>query len=658
MTRTAELARSELPETLVGWLAMNAAHRGGRAAFQFKHDGIWHVSTWSAVYRTVRAFSLGLSDLGLKRGDRLAIVGGNRPRIYMTMMAAQAIGVIPVPMSDDALADELGELLVHAGARSAVVQNQEQADKLLAITDRLPDSFIIVYDQSRGMRDYDARWFRSFDSVQSIGQHALGDLAKAGRLDEEMRIVKGADICIILYTPGTGGSPKGVVLAHEHCVTMALDAATSDQLSENERVLAYLPPACAIDYYFIYCQALVAGFCIFCPESPETVEQNLREIGPTFHVAPPYVLKSLFIRTVTRMWSAGFVARWLYDHFMTRACASRKAGRPQSASALGRLHHCVGDILVFAPLKNMLGLSCIRTMYTTGDPISQDLLWFYRSLGIDLRQSYGLTEGFFLVVDRHDRAVCTDSIGQANANVQLRICDKGEVQFKSPGMFAAYWNDDEGSSAAFTTDGFVRTGDAGILDANGQLRILGGIEDIGECADGSILRPKYVESKLKQSCTIKEAVVFGYGRKFAGCLIVIDSVWVGAWAERNKITYSSYQELARNLDVAALIRCEVAKTNELLANDPLTKDIELRRFLILHKELDADDGELTRMQKVRRSFIARRYGSLVDALFRDETDVDVLTDAILAGGKQVAETDRVKIHGVDGQHAVEQAAER
>jgi long-chain acyl-CoA synthetase len=611
-----------------------------------KDLGIWQTWTWAEVLDIVRAYAVGLHRLGLKRGETIAIVGANRPKLYWSVMAAQMLGAVPVPVYADAVAEELSFVLAHADVRYAAVEDQEQIDKILSVKERLPKLDQMVYDEERGLRDYDHSHLRSIDDVIEDGRKALaGDPTVAAWIDAEIAAGKGSDPSIILYTSGTTGTSKGVVLTGERSIKAATDTVIFDKLNENDVALAYLPLAWVGDHYLNYAQGLVAGFSMACPENADTAMQDLREIGPSFYFAPPRTLEMLLTRVMIRMEDAGFLKRKMFHYFIGVA---RRYGERilngQQVALTGRLLYAIGNILVYAPLKNVLGFSRVRVAYTAGEAIGPDLFAFYRSIGLNLKQLYGQTEAFLYVTAQPDGEIYSDTVGPACPNVDIRIADNGEVLFKSPGMFAGYFKDDAKTAEAMTLDGYVKTGDAGFFDEKtGHLKIIDRAKDVGRLTDGTLFPPKYIENKLKFYPNIREVVAYGDQRDFVCVMINIDLTAVGSWAERNNVVYGSYQELAGHSQVYDMVEKNVAEVNRSLAQDTVMAGAQIKRFLILHKELDADDGELTRTQKVRRGFIADRYGALVKALYDGSKEADISTEVTFEDGRKGTISARVKI---------------
>jgi long-chain acyl-CoA synthetase len=636
-------------DTFPKLLVRNARIYGARPAMRHKDLGIWQSWTWSQVLDIVRAYAIGLHRLGLKRGETIAIVGANRPRLYWSVMAAQMLGAIPVPVYADAVADELAFVLAHADVHFAAVEDQEQVDKILSVTERVPHLGLMVYDEKRGLRDYDHSRLHSMDDIIEAGHKALADPSVAAWLDAEIAAGKGADPSIILYTSGTTGASKGVVLTNERSINAAADTVKFDKLTENDVALAYLPLAWVGDHYLNYAQGMVSGFCTACPENADTAMQDLREIGPTFYFAPPRTLELLLTRVMIRMEDAGFVKRKLFHYFVGIArLYGERILNGQPVPLTGRLLYGLGSLLVYGPLKNVLGFSHVRVAYTAGEAIGPDLFNFYRSIGLNLKQLYGQTEAFLYVTAQPDGEIYSDTVGPACPNVDIRIAEDGEVQFKSPGMFTGYFKDDAKTTEVMTPDGYVKTGDAGFFDEKtGHLKIIDRAKDVGRLNDGTLFPPKYIENKLKFFPNIREAVALGDKRDFVCVMLNIDLTAVGSWAERNNVVYGSYQELAGHPLVYDMIEKNIAEVNRSLAADRVMAGAQIKRFLILHKELDADDGELTRTQKVRRGFIAERYAPLITALYDGSKEADISTEVTFEDGRKGVISARVKIRDVN-----------
>jgi len=635
-------------DTFAKLLREHAVRRGRRPAFRHKDLGLWQTWTWAEVYDETRAIAAGLLALGLDRGDTMAIVGANRPKLYWSITAAQMIGAIPVPVYADSVADELAIVLDHAEVTAVVAQDQEQVDKILAVRDRLPRVHHILYDEPhdepRGLGDYDEPGLMAFEAVVAKGRAALADGNVAADLDRRIDAGRGADPSVILYTSGTTGRSKGVVLSGERSIAAARDTVAFDKLTDRDEVLAYLPLAWVGDHYLNYAQGYIAGFCMACPESADTAAGDLREIGPTYHFAPPRVFEALLTRVQIRMEDAAAFKKWLYRRFMDVAKRwGEKIANGEKVPLRARLAYGLGDLLIYAPLKNALGFSRIRVAYTAGEAIGADLFAFYRSIGLNLKQLYGQTEAFLFVTAQADRAVRSDAVGPPAPGVALRIAPDGEVQFKSPGMFVGYFREPDKTLEALTEDGYVKTGDAGYLEPDGQLKIVDRAKDVGRLTNGQMFAPKHIENKLKFFPNIREAVAIGDGRDFVAAMINIELASVGDWAERNNVSYASYQELAAHPRIYEMIGAHVDAVNHALSRDPMMAGAQVRRFLILPKELDADDGELTRTQKVRRRLIAERYAPLIDGLYNGAAEASISAEITYEDGRKgkLAGTSRI-----------------
>jgi long-chain acyl-CoA synthetase len=601
------------PDTFPKLLLHHARARGARPAIREKALGIWQSWTWGEVRDEVEWLACGLAQAGLKRGDHIAVIGANRPRLYWTLTAAQALGAIPVPFYEDAPAPEMVYVFQNAEIGFAVVEDQEQADKLFEIMPQCPKLRHVWYDDPRGLRNYTQEELASYDRLRDAGRaFAQADPAF---FEREIARSRGSDTAIMLYTSGTTAYPKGVVLSNDNLIESSRAYAELEGLRDDDEVLAYLPMAWVGQNIFSYAQPMVVGFRINCPESADTVITDMREIGPTYYFAPPRVLEALLTQVTIRMEDASWVKRRMFRYFMDLA---RRAGSDlldgRAVSALDRLRYALGGLLVYGPLKNSLGMSRVRVAYTAGEAIGPDLFVFYRSLGINLKQLYGSTETSVMVCVQPNGEVKPDTVGPPMKGVEVRVLASGEIVLRCPGLFSAYYKNEEATREAKDAEGWFHTGDAGFFDAGGHLKIIDRARDVGKLADGTLFAPKYLENKLKFFPHIKEAVAFGDARAQATAMVNIDVQAVGDWAERRGIPYSGYTDLAAKPQVVELIRDCVEKVNADLARDAKLAGSQIHRFVILHKELDADDGELTRTRKVRRGFIGEKYAAIVAAL--------------------------------------------
>ncbi|MBV0891229.1 AMP-binding protein [Paracoccus sp. Z118] len=615
-------------------IARNAATYAGRPAYREKEFGIWQSWTWAEAQREIRDLALGFLALGLKRGDHVAVVGRNRPAHYWSIIAAQMCGAIPVPLYQDAVAVEMAYVLGHSGARFVVCGDQEQVDKIIEAEEADTSVEQIIYTDRRGMRKYDHTRMNWLSDVQAEGRAAHQRLD--AELDARIAELDYDSTCVMLYTSGTTGKPKGVVLSNRNIIETARNSSAFDGLKPNEDVLAYLPMAWVGDFIFSIGQACWTGFCVNCPESPDTMMTDLREIGPTYFFAPPRVFEGQLTSVMIRMEDAGRFKKWLFDHYMALA---RRIGPAlldgQPVGALDRLRYKLGKLFVYGPLKNTLGFSRIRVGYTAGEAIGPEIFDFYRSLGINLKQLYGQTEASVFITQQPDGQVQSDTVGVPTPGVEVRIADNGEVFYRSPGTFVEYYKNAESTASTKDPQGWVATGDAGFFEeSTGHLRIIDRVKDVGRMADGTMFAPKYVENKLKFYPNILEAVVIGNDRDYCTALINIDLTAVGNWAERNNIAYASYQELAGHPQVYETIRAHVEEVNASVARDPLLSGCQVRRFLVLHKELDADDGEMTRTRKIKRGVIGEKYADLIAALYDGKDSIYTETEVTYEDGRK------------------------
>ncbi|NYT63703.1 AMP-binding protein [Alcaligenaceae bacterium] len=621
------------PDTFPALLQHHAQVRGARPAMREKDLGIWQTITWSQLEQQVHELASGLAALGVLPGQHVAIVGENRPRLYLAMMAAQALGAIPVPLYQDAIAAEMLYVFQDAEISVTIVEDQEQVDKMLEIAEDCPALRYIVYDDPRGLRNYGQTNVLAFDRLLEQGrEHAA---SHPSYVDDAIAAVKPADTAAMFYTSGTTGKPKGVVLTHHALIDRGLAIQEFENLTDREEVLAYLPPAWIGQNMFSYTQFLVTGFTVNHPESPETVSIDMHDIGPSYYFAPPRVLEDLLTRVMIRMEDASAIKRHLFKYFMglARQVGVRILDKDPGVGAWDRFKYGIGNVVMYGPLRNALGMSRVRIAYTAGEAIGPDLFVFYRSIGINLKQLYGSTETSVFVCVQSDQHVRADTVGAPIKGVEIRVAENGEIQIKSPGLFKGYYRNPEATAESYTADGWYHTGDAGYLDTDGQLKIIDRAKDVGKLADGSLFAPKYIENKLKFFQYIKEVVAFGADKTEVCAFINIDLEAVGNWAERQGLPYAGYTDLAQKPEVYALIQQCVEEVNADLAADPKLCGSQVARFLVLHKELDPDDDELTRTRKVRRAFIAQKYGILVDALFQGKSHQFIETEVKFEDGR-------------------------
>ena len=627
-------------------LLQHASQRPTAAAMREKEYGIWQSLSWSDLAAMVEHLAAGLHQAGLQKGEHMVVVGANRPRLYATMLAVQSLGAIPVPLYQDAAALECVFPLNNADVRFAFAEDQEQVDKLLEIREKCPQLAHIYFDDSRGLRSYDEPGLAALDELLAAGKvHAS---AHPGFLKEAVAHIKPTDVGAMFFTSGTTGNPKGVVHTHESLLNRARAGADFDHLTSEEEVLAYMPVAWIGQNIFSYAQWLACGYVVNCPESAATVTIDLKEVGPSYYFAPPRVFEGLLTSVMIRMEDAGAIKRGMFHYFMSvaqRVGPNMMAGHPVGVA--DRLLYALGDVLVYGPLRNNLGFSRVRVAYTAGEAIGPDLFSFYRSIGVNLKQLYGSTETAVFVCLQPDHEARADTVGVPCAGVEIKVADNGEILVKSPGLLKEYFKNPAATAEVLTADGWYHTSDAGFIDAHGHLKIIDRVKDVGRIKggafDGAMFAPKYVENKLKFFPQIKEVVAYGDGREKVCVMINIDFDAVGNWAERRNLPYAGYTDLAQKPEVYQLIKECVEKVNADLSADELLAGSQVSRFLVLHKELDADDGELTRTNKVRRGFIAEKYQALVDALYEGRTSQFIETVVKFEDGRTGSVSATLKI---------------
>ncbi|MBK7117705.1 MAG: AMP-binding protein [Comamonadaceae bacterium] len=627
-------------------LLKHATERGSAPAMREKEYGIWQTHSWADLAALVEHVACGLHQAGLRRGEHMVIVGANRPRLYATMLAAQSLGAIPVPLYQDAVAAECVFPINNADVRFALVEDQEQVDKMLEIRDRCPQLSNIFFDDPRGLRNYMEDGLAGLDEL--IGAGAAFSKEHPDFFKAEVDKAQAADVAAMFFTSGTTGNPKGVVHTHGTLIDRGQAGAEFDKLSPNEEVLAYLPPAWIGQNIFSYAQWLVCGYVVNCPESAATVTIDLKEIGPTYYFAPPRVFEGLLTSVMIRMEDAGALKRKMFHAFMDVARRVGPARMDGKSIGFGNaLMYWLGNLLVYGPLRNNLGMSRVRVAYTAGEAIGPDLFSFYRSIGINLKQLYGSTETAVFVCLQPDNEARADTVGVPCRGVEIKVADNGEILVKSPGLLREYYKNPAATAEVLTADGWYHTSDAGFIDAHGHLKIIDRVKDVGRIKggdnDGAMFAPKYVENKLKFFPQIKEVVAYGDQREKVCVMINIDFDAVGNWAERRNLPYAGYTDLAQKPEVYQLIKECVEKVNADLSIDELLAGSQVSRFLVLHKELDADDGELTRTNKVRRGFIAEKYQVLVDALYGGKTEQFIETAVKFEDGRAGSVSATLKI---------------
>jgi long-chain acyl-CoA synthetase len=629
------------PATLPRLLQRNARDFATRTAIREKDRGIWQSYTWSEYHTQVRDFALGLAALGFKRGDRLSVIGDNRPRLYWAQVAAQCLGGVSVPVYQDSIARELAFVWNHADVSVIVAEDQEQVDKVLGLREQLPTLRFVVYDDPRGMLHYKHDWLKSFSDVQALGR----EFAKthAGYFEAAIEQGKGDDLAFVCYTSGTTGNPKGAMLTHANALETAKTAMRAEEFRVDDDYLAYLPMAWVGDAFYTLIMSVVVGFAINCPESPETVQRDLRELGPTLVLAPPRIWENMLTAVQVKGADASPLKRWVFERFRRAAEQAEILRSENKPIPLGlRLTCALGELFVYGPVRDQLGLRRTRWALTGGAPLGPDTFRFFRSIGVNLKQVYGSTETTGLVSLQPSREANPTTAGRPCPGIDVRIGDRGEVLVKSAGIFRGYLKNEEATREVIDPEGWFHTGDAGFIDPRGHLVIIDRAKDVGALSDGTPFAPQFVENKLKFSPYIREAVAFGDQRPFVAAMIAIDMNTVGNWAERRSIAYTSYMDLSGKPEIRGLIRDEIRKCNETLPEAG-----KVRRFLLLTKDLEADDAEMTRTRKVRRSFVAEKYAPVLDAFYGGGDDVDLATTITYEDGRQATLKSRVRIEDVE-----------
>ncbi|MDW5442484.1 AMP-dependent synthetase/ligase [Polaromonas sp. SM01] len=627
-------------------LLKHASERPEAPAMREKEYGIWQAHSWAGLATLVEHIACGLHLAGLQRGEHMVVIGANRPRLYATMLAAQSLGAIAVPLYQDAVSAECVFPITNAEVRFAMVEDQEQVDKLLEIRGQCPQLSTIIFDDPRGLRNYEEAGLGALDVLIAEGQAFARQ--QPAFFKTEVNKAQPEDVAAMFFTSGTTGNPKGVVHTHNTLLDRAQAGAEFDKLSNREEVLAYLPPAWIGQNIFSYAQWLCCGYVVNCPENASTVTIDLKEVGPTYYFAPPRVFEGLLTSVMIRMEDAGALKRKMFHFFM--AVAKRVGPALMDGQAVGaghRLLYALGQVMVYGPLRNNLGFSRVRVAYTAGEAIGPDLFTFYRSIGINLKQLYGSTETAVFVCLQPDHQARADTVGVPIKGVQIKVADNGEILVKSAGLLKGYYKNPAATAEVLTADGWYHTSDAGFLDASGHLKIIDRVKDVGRIKgganDGAMFAPKYVENKLKFFPHIKEVVAYGDGREKVCVMLNIDFDAVGNWAERRNLPYAGYTDLAQKPEVYQLIKECVEKVNADLSVDTLLAGSQVSRFLVLHKELDADDGELTRTNKVRRGFIADKYQPLIDALYSGKAEQFIETVVKFEDGRSGSVSATLKI---------------
>jgi long-chain acyl-CoA synthetase len=644
------LLDSPKTDTLPKLLQRNAEQSPGGAGIREKTRGVWQTFSWADYRDTMRDFALGLASMGFKRGDKLSVVGDNRPQLYVAQLATQVLGGMSVPVYQDSIASELVFVLNHAETSVIVAEDQEQVDKAMSLKDKLPNLRWIVFDDPRGLWSYNDPMLRSFQIVLTAGKA----FAKANPDFYDTELGKGHadDVAMIAYTSGTTGSPKGAMLSHRNMIAGAESFIEVNHTKPGDNWLSYLPMAWVGDAAFSLGMALAGKLVANCPESPETVQRDLRELGPNAMLAPPRIWESMLTLMQMKGGDASPMKRRVFEHFRSlaeRCELKRTDGKPLSLAE--RLGLAAGELFVYGPVRDQLGLRNARWCYTGGAPLGPDTYRFFRSFGINLKQVYGATEASALIACQADAEANPNTVGKPMPRIDVRIDDNGEVMLKGPNVFVGYFKQDDVTRDTLTSEGWLKTGDAGFFDKQGHLVIIDRAKDVGKLSDGSAFAPQFIENKLKFSPFIREAVAFGHDQPMVVAMIAIDMQTAGTWAEKKGLAYTSFMDLSRKPEVAAMIGEEIAKANATLPDVQ-----QVKRFLLLNKELEADDAEMTRTRKVRRRFVAEKYAAVIDAFYGDAKQVQVTMDITFEDGRKSSLTNDIAIHDITAAPPARKAA--
>ena len=635
-----KLVSDPATDTLPKLLARHAKESPRLSGMREKELGIWHTYDWRECQQQVRDFALGLAAHGFKRGDKLSVLGDNRARLYWAQLATQALGGVSVPLYQDSIASELEHVLSHAEVSIVVAEDQEQVDKIFTLRDRLPALRLVIYEDPRGMSAYEETILKSYVEVHADGR--VFDKENPGFYERGVGAGRAQDVALIIYTSGTTGRSKGVLLSHANVIATAEAFVSVEEIEQGDNWLCYVPMGWVGDAMFSLSASLVAGATCNCPESPETVQRDLRELGPSALLGPPRIWENMLTGLQVKAADASWLKRATYEYF--RGLAERRElllGDGQSVPGWMRLAHGVGEFLVYGPVRDQLGLRNCRWCLTGGAPLGADTFRFFRSFGINLKQIYGATEASALVAMQSNTEADPNTVGRTLPGTEVRIGDRGEVLVKGPGVFLGYHKQDEATRDTLTADGWLKTGDAGLIDPRGHLAIIDRAKDVGKLADGTPFAPQFIENKLKFSPYIREAVAFGDQRPFVAAMIAIDMTTVGKWAEGKSLTYTSFMDLAAKPDVAQLIIDEVVKVNTTLPGTT-----KVARIVLLNKELDADDAEMTRTRKVRRAYVAEKYAPAIAAFYNGGKEVRLTMDITFEDGRKSTMTSTLAVHDI------------
>ncbi|BBO70561.1 long-chain-fatty-acid--CoA ligase [Desulfosarcina alkanivorans] len=608
--------------TIPQLLRWRVIHSGDKVALREKEFGYWRCYTWKQYYEYVRNTGLGLKKCGFARGDTVALIGDNIPELPFVAIGAQSVGGISAGIYQTTMPDEIAQLLAYMKVSMVFCNDQEQVDKIVEIRDRVPLVKKVIYEDPRGMRDYAADdWFMDIEDVYRLGAAAHEErpedfegLVDAGKPD---------DVCHLCLTSGTTGLSKGTMLTHKNYINMGLQLAEADPLADTDEYLSFLPFAWIGEQMNSFGVAMATGITINFPESVETAMEDLKEIGPHFMFGAPRIYETIRSQIWLKIDESYWLNQKLYRYFIKigeKAAKFRMSGERMPFSL--KIKAWVGYQLMFRPLINQIGLLRLRRAYTGGAALGPELFTFYQAIGVNLKQIYGQTEIVGIAYMHRDGDVRPDTVGKPLPGTQCKISPEGEILSKSDSVTPGYLNLPE-KSAELLEGGWLHSGDAGYIDDNGHLVVIDRLADVMHNQEGEMFSPMFLENKLKFSPYIKEAVIFGDRQAYVSALINIDPIVVGKWAEDRGISYTTYMDLSAKPEVADLVYGQVAEINQ-KAEKP---HFRIKRFAVLYKLLDMDDGELTKTGKIRRQFVSEKYKNLYEALYDEglsEKEVEAL----------------------------------
>jgi long-chain acyl-CoA synthetase len=629
-------------QTLPQLLEAQTKKSPNRTAMRERIYGIWQPLTWQEVYDHVKNFSLGLVSLGLTGKETIAIIGDNRPEWVIAELAAQAAGAKAIGIYQDAVVSEMIYILEHADVSIIVVEDQEQVDKILEMWEDLKGVRKVIFYDPKGLRNYTEDFLMDFTQVEELGREYAQQHPDV--YEKMVQEGKESDLAILSTTSGTTGNPKLAMLTHKNLISMGKNLMDVDPMEPEDEFVSFLPLAWIGEQMMSLGCGLQIGFTINFPEEPETVQHNIREIGPQVMFSPPRIWENMVSQVQVKIEDSSKIKKFFYNWAMPigyeMADMHFKKENPNTAL---KIKYFLANQLVFSTIKDHLGLRHLKRAYTGGAALGPDVFRFYHALGVNLKQIYGQTEISGIAVVHRDRDVKFQTVGTPIPETDIRIDDSGEILLKSPAVMVGYYRNDEATQESLSDDKWLHTGDAGYFDEDGHLIVIDRAKDVMTLHDGTKFSPQFIENKLKFSPYIKEAVVFGGDWPFVTSMINIDFANVGKWAENHQIAYTTYTDLAQKDRVYQLVRQYIET-----ANADLPPAAQIRRFLLLHKELDADDAELTRTRKVRRTLIAKRYDEIISALYSQNDFLDLETTISYQDGRTARLQTRLRIETMKG----------